>query len=197
MTFSRPSEKTSSTDAASNSRIIRSTRSRDAHGERRARPASARSCVEPVGDLPRRLPPELGVQEAGDVVQLVLVVRLVERDELLLDRALGEDDDRLAVRRAGRDEVDVAQPARAWLGRRGEAGGVGDAGERRGGKAEPLLAGELDLAELVADHQLLDRCEADVRRDRLDVQAVAGVGGHAAGAGVRVAQVARPPRARP
>ena len=146
--------------------------------------------VEPAAQPPCRLAAELGVEQAGDLVELLLLVRLVERDELLLDGALGEDDDEACRARAGRDQIDVAQTAGVRLGRRGEAGGVRDAGDGRGGEAEPLLARELDLAELVADHQPLDRREADLRRDRLDVQAVAGVGRHAAGAGVRVGQVA-------
>ena len=53
-----------------------------------------------------------------------------------------------------------------------------------------MLAGELDLPELVADHQLLDRGERDGLGDRLDVEAIAGVGGDPAGRGVRVGQQA-------
>ena len=53
-----------------------------------------------------------------------------------------------------------------------------------------MLAGELDLAELVADHQLLDRGSGTAVGDRLDVEAVAGVGRDAAGARVRVGQQA-------
>ena len=62
--------------------------------------------------------------------------------------------------------------------------------ERGRGEPEPLLARELDLAELVADHQLLDRRQRDGVRDRLHVQAVAAVGGHAAGAGMRMRRAA-------
>ena len=53
-----------------------------------------------------------------------------------------------------------------------------------------MLAGELDLAELVADHQLLDGGQRDGLDDRLDVEAVARVGRDAAGRGVRVGQQA-------
>ena len=53
-----------------------------------------------------------------------------------------------------------------------------------------MLAGELDLAELVADHQLLDRRQRDGLDDRFDVKAVAGVGRDAAGGRVRVGQQA-------
>jgi hypothetical protein len=45
-------------------------------------------------------------------------------------------------------------------------------------------------AELVADHQLLDRGQRDDLRDRFDVEAVARVGRDAPGRGVRVGQQA-------
>ena len=60
--------------------------------------------------------------------------------------------------------------ADARLGRRREAGRAGQPGEGRGGEAEPVLAGELDLAELVADHQLLDGRQRDGVDDRFDVK---------------------------
>jgi hypothetical protein len=55
---------------------------------------------------------------------------------------------------------------------------------------EPLLARELHLAELVADHQPIDWRQAEARRQRLDVQPVAGIGRDATGAGMRVGQIA-------
>ena len=81
---------------------------------------------------------------------------VVEGDERLLDRALAEDDDEARHAVVDRDEVDAADAGRGGLGGRREAGGVGQRGDRRGGEAEPVLARELHLAELVADHQLLD-----------------------------------------
>jgi hypothetical protein len=51
-----------------------------------------------------------------------------------------------------------------------------------------VLAGELDLAELVADHQLLDGGQGNRLDDRFDVEAVASVGRDAAGGGVRMCQ---------
>ena len=51
-----------------------------------------------------------------------------------------------------------------------------------------MLAGELDLAELVADHQLLDGRQRDGVRDGLDVEPVALVRGDAAGRRVGVRQ---------
>ena len=53
-----------------------------------------------------------------------------------------------------------------------------------------MLAGELDLAELVADHQLLDGRQRDRIRDRFHVEAVALVGRDAAGGRVRMGQQA-------
>ncbi|MEJ7696019.1 MAG: hypothetical protein WKF78_05180 [Candidatus Limnocylindrales bacterium] len=88
-------------------------------------------------------------------------------------------------------EVDPTDMGRPGLGRRREAGGSGQAGEGRGCEPEPVLTGELDLAELVADHQLLDRGQRHRVGEGLHVQAVAGVGGDASGARMRMAQQAR------
>ena len=132
------------------------------------------------------------VEQAGDAVErrLVDAVGLVEGDGRLLDRALAQDEDEARHPLVDRDEVDPPDVGGVGLGRRREAGRAGQPGERRGGEAEPVLAGELDLAELVADHQLLDRRQRHGLDDRLDVEAVAGVGRHAAGAGVRMGQQA-------
>ena len=86
------------------------------------------------------------------------------------------------------DEVEATESGGRGLGRRGQPSRVGGAGQRRGCQAEPLLAGELDLAELVADHELLDRGQDDRIRDGLDVETVAGVGRDPASARVRTAQ---------
>ena len=64
---------------------------------------------------------------------------------------------RLARRSWMRDEVDPADARAVGLAGVARPAERGDAGEGRGREAEPVLAGELDLAELVADHQLLDR----------------------------------------
>ena len=53
-----------------------------------------------------------------------------------------------------------------------------------------MLVRELDLAELVADHQLFDGRERRSLDDRLDVVAVAVIGRNATGRGVRVGQQA-------
>ena len=53
-----------------------------------------------------------------------------------------------------------------------------------------MLAGELHLAELVADHELLDGGQRDGLGDRLDVEAVTGVGGNPPSRRVRVGQQA-------
>ena len=86
--------------------------------------------------------------------------RRVEGHERLLDRPSRRTTTRLAMAlvietrstrrtRAARGLAGVAMPA-AWVSR----------GERRGREPEPVLARELHLAELVADHQLLDRAAA-------------------------------------
>ena len=124
-------------------------------GERGARPRVGGQVAEAL------------VEQRRDGVELGLVDRVVavERDQHLLDGALAQDEDEAGEPVADRDEVEAAEVRGARLGRRGEAGGAGDRGERRGGEAEPVLAGELHLAELVADHQLLDR-RAAARRPR-------------------------------
>jgi len=67
---------------------------------------------------------------------------------------------------------------------------MGGGGERRRGQPEPLVAGIVDLPELMADHELLHRGERDGVGDRLDVQPIALVGRHAARARVRVVEIA-------
>ena len=127
-----------------------------------------------------------------DVVKLVLVIWLGQRDQLLLDAALGEHEDEARRLRRGRDEVDVAQPARPRLGRSCQSGRMRRRGDRGRGQPEPLLAGELDLAELVPDHEPLDRGNLHVRRYLLDVQPVAGISRDSSGARVRMRQIAGP-----
>ncbi len=68
---------------------------------------------------------------------------------------------RLAIRSLIDDEVDPADVGVARLGRGRDPGSTGDRRERRGGEAEPVLAGEFHLAELVADHELLDSGQRD------------------------------------
>jgi len=53
-----------------------------------------------------------------------------------------------------------------------------------------VLARQLDLAELVPDHQLLDGGQRDGLGDRFHVEAVARIGRDATGGGVRVRQEA-------
>ena len=110
--------------------------------------------------------------------------------ERLLDGALAEDEDQAGHPFVDGDQVDPPDVGVARLGRGGQTRRPGDRGERRRREAEPVLAGELDLAELVADHQLLDGRQRNGLDDRLDVEAVAGVGRDAAGGGVRVGQQA-------
>ena len=102
-----------------------------------------------------------------------------------------EDDDEARHPLVDRHQVDPADARGGGLGGRREAGGVGEAGDGRSSEAEPVLARKLDLAELVADHQLLDLGQRRRLDDRLDEPAIAGVGGDAAGGGVRVAEQAR------
>jgi PAS domain S-box-containing protein len=97
------------------------------------------------------------------------IAAVVEVDEDLFDGPLAEDEDEAGQPILDGDEIDPADARRARLGRRRQACRPGEPGQRRGRQAEPVLARELHLAELVADHQLLDRRElAGVRDRRLD-----------------------------
>ena len=60
----------------------------------------------------------------------------------------------------------------------------------RSGEAQPLVARQLDLAELVPDHEPVRAVKLRLAHQRLDVDAVPEVGRHAAGAGVRMLQQA-------
>ena len=72
-----------------------------------------------------------------------------------------------------------------------DRGGAGAGGEDRGGQPQPLVAGQLHLAELVADHELVGAVEGRLAHQRLDVDPIAQVRRDASGAGVRVAQQAQ------
>jgi len=63
---------------------------------------------------------------------------------------------RLAIPLVDRDQVDPADVRVARLCWGGQTRRAGDRRQRRRVEPEPVLAGELDLAELVADHELLD-----------------------------------------
>src|SRR5207249_4763788 len=88
-------------------------------------------------------------------------------------------------------EVDAADPRSGRLGRGGESRRVRQGGDRRGSEPEPVLAGELHLPKLVADHQLLDLGEGRSVDDRLDEPAIAGVCRDASGRRMRVVEEAR------
>jgi hypothetical protein len=186
----RASLKTSSDGAASNSCRARSTRSAirtpRRSSRRRGQGADDRGHVR-GGEAGQSL-----VEAGRDLVEAGLVGAFVERHEELANGALGEDQDEAGQAVAGLDQVEAAQARSLGLGGRRDARHVRGTGKCRCSQPEPLLAGELDLAELVADHELLDGRQDDRIRDGLDVQAVAGIGRDAAGARVRAAQEAGP-----
>ena len=103
---------------------------------------------------------------------------------------------RLAIRSLIGDEVDPPDVGVARLGRRRQPGSAGDRGERRRRQPEPVLAGELHLAELVADHQLLDGRQAGPprrsTRRRSDSRSRSGSGPRRCAGG----SAGRSPRAR-
>ncbi len=119
-----------------------------------------------------------------------LVLRRGECDERLLDGPFAEYDDEAGHPLVDRDEVDASDARGGGLGRRREARGVGQRSDRRRGEPEPVFARVFDLAELVADHQLLDAGHGRGVDDRLDVPAIAGVGGDAPSRRVRMIEEA-------
>ncbi len=132
------------------------------------------------------------VEEAGDLVEGRLVDRLglVEGDRRLLDGPFAEHEDEARHPLVDGDEVDPPDVGRARLGRRRDARRAGETGKGRGRETEPVLAGELDLTELVPDHQLLDGRQRHGIDDRFDIEAIARVGRHATGTRVGVRQEA-------
>jgi hypothetical protein len=142
-----------------------------------------------LGGGSRRLEQVL-VEHRRDPVEGGLIdrVRLVEGDRRLLDGTLPEDQDEAGHPFVDRDEVDPADVGDRGLGRRRQTRRPGEAGQGRRREAEPVLAREFDLTELVADHQLLDRRQGRGIDDRFDVEPIPGVGRHAPGAGMRMAQ---------
>ena len=127
-----------------------------------------------------------GVEATNRLVEIRFARPGVQREERLLQGPLVEDDDQAGHPVADRDQLETPDPGGPRLGRGGDAGGVRRRGERRGGQAEPLVGRVLHLSELVADHELLDGRERDVAGEALDVEAIAGVGRHAARRRVRV-----------
>ena len=110
---------------------------------------------------------EQAVQARGAASSVCLVDGRVEGEQDLLDRPSRRTRMRLASRSWIATRSTRRTRAARGLAGRGQPGGVGQAGQRRGGEAEPLLAGELHLAELVADHELLDRAQRGALDERL------------------------------
>ena len=137
-------------------------------------------------DLISRAVDQQAVQPRGELLELVRPVVAIEVQQELLHGTVREHDDDAREAVAAGHDIHAADTDRARLGGRRDGGGSGGRRERGRREPEPLLARELDLAELVADHQLLDGGERDGVRDRLDVQAIATVGRHAARARVRM-----------
>ena len=102
----------------------------------------------------------------------------------LFDRPLAQHEDETRHPLVHRYQIDPPDVRGMGLRRRRDAGSAGEARERRRSEAEPVLARELDLSELVPDHELLDGRQRDSVGDRLHEEAVAGVSRDPAGARV-------------
>ena len=141
---------------------------------------------------------QLRVQGGGRGVERGLVDRLLgqlalERvavEAALMDVPVGEDEHEEARAVGERHELGVAEPRSSRSRRRHDRCRMRAPGQDAGRKPQPVVAGERDLAELVADRQLVGHVELGIAHERLDVQAVAEVGGDPARARVRVRQQA-------
>ena len=74
-----------------------------------------------------------------------------------------------------RNEVNAADARGGGFGGRRKPGRVRESGDGGCSEAEPVLARELHLTELVADHELLHLGQRREVDDRFDVPAIAGV----------------------
>ena len=135
--------------------------------------------AEPLGEVGGSEADAAAVEAGGGLRQLLVGRRRVDGEERLLHGALVVDDDEAGHPLPDPDELDPADPGGARLGRGGDPGRVRHRGKSRRGEAEPLVGGELDLPELVADHQLLHGRERPLGDERLDVEAVARIRGDA------------------
>ena len=137
-----------------------------------------RGIVEPaeaLGQVGGRQAQAAAVEAAGRLGQLVVGRAGIDREKRLLERALVEDDDQGGHPLADLDQLDAADPGRPRLGGGRQPSRPRRGGEGRGREAKPLVGGKLHLAELVADHQLLDGWKRHLADQRLHVEAVADV----------------------
>jgi hypothetical protein len=153
---------------------------------------------EAAPDLRRGLASQLGVQGRRGSVELRLAdggirgkpIEHAPVKAALRDVAVNEDQDAQARPVRQLDELDMAE-ARAPRARRcDDRGAAGAGGQDRGGEAQPLVARQLHLAELVANHELVGVVERCLAHERLHVGPIAQVGRHATGARVRMGQQA-------
>ena len=161
---------------------------------RRTRSTSGRSSgSRPIARAISRAvcPSTISLRIAATAVSVSWLVPSSTFTRTCLQRTFAHHEDEAGKAIVDRHEVDPADVGRGRLGRRGKAGIAGQRGDRRRREAEPVLAGELHLAELVPDHELLDLRHERGIDDRFDVPAVALVGRDAAGRGVWVRQQAR------
>ena len=188
-----PSVKTSSTttESAPSRRLATISPMRPASGVSLAGARAAlRGAVRPASSALRvaghRV--ELGLVERG-VGQLALDGAAVEAP--LGDVAVGEDEHQQAAAIRERHELEVAELGAPRARRRDDRRRAGVAGQDARRQAQPVVAGQLHLAELVTDHEPVGRVELGLAHEGLDVQPIPEVRGDAPGAGVRVAEQAQ------
>jgi hypothetical protein len=85
-------------------------------------------------------------------------------------------------------ELEMGELRAPRAGGRDNRGSPGRGSEGGGGQPQPVVGRQLDLAELVANHERVGPVELGLAHERLDVVAIAEVRRHAAGRGVGVGQ---------
>ena len=123
-------------------------------------------------------------------VERLLLDRLREDQHLLLHARLLEHEHEQRRRLLDADQLQPLQPRLGRPRHRDDGRVLDRARQHRGGELDPLVLLAPGLVELVADGLLDLPREVALLHQRLDVIAVALVGRHAAGGGVRVADEA-------
>ena len=197
-TLTMPSVKTSSTTTESaSSRRLRYDLGDVRRQGRQPRPAAR--------NLRSGEPAELDVQRSRRLVERGLVERRIRHGTLecaavqsaLHDVAVTQHEDEQPGAVRQRDELHVAEPSPPSARRRDDRGRSRAAGQDARRQAQPVVARQLHLAELVTDHEPIGLVQLRLAHERLDVEPIAEVGRARARHWCADATAGRAPRAPP
>ncbi len=142
------------------------------------------------GDVLHDPPAEPRVEGVGEPGQVVGGDLAAPLEDALRGDAAGGDHHRHAGARREPDQLDVLEGVAVARGRDRDGQVAGESGEQAGGLLDHVAQVARGFAELVADAAGVVLGEGLGLQQPVDVGAVAGVGGDAAGRGVRLDQVA-------